>query len=226
MSAAIYLRVSTEDQTKDGVSLDVQLNRLVAYCQSKDLAVTSIIRDVAVSGGTPIDKRPGGQELINLILRKQIQHVVAMKLDRLFRDCADCLVKCREWDRRGIALHLLDISVDTSTPMGRMFLTMASGFAELERNLIAERTRNAMRHLKAIGRVFNHVPYGYQKQGEKLVPDATEQHIIQRMNCMRDDGSNYSAIADTLNNEAVPSKTGKKWGASAVWYVLNRNQAS
>ena len=107
-----------------------------------------------------------------------------------------------------------------------MFLTMASGFAELERNLIAERTRNAMRHLRAIGRVFNHVPYGYQRQGENLVPDPREQHIIERMHRMRDEGSNYSVIAAQLNNEDIPSKTGKKWGASTVWYVLNRRQAA
>lgn len=222
MNAAIYLRVSTEDQQRDGVSLDVQLNRLLAYCQSKGLAVISIIRDVAISGGTPIDKRPGGQELLQLIQKKKVQHVVAMKLDRLFRDCADCLLKCREWDRRGISLHLLDLSVDTSTPMGRMFLTMASGFAELERNLIADRTRNAMRHLKSIGRVFNHVPYGYCKEGQNLLPDPTEQTIIDRIRTMRRAGFKFATIAETLNTEKIPSKTGKRWSSSAIWYVHNR----
>lgn len=69
--------------------------------------------------------------------------MVALKLDRRFRDAADALVQTRVWDRAGIALHVVDMggqSLNTASSMGRMFLTMTAAFAELERNLISERT--------------------------------------------------------------------------------------
>src|SRR6266576_5058844 len=72
-----------------------------------------------------------------------------MKLDRLFRDAEDALRQTKAWDRTGISLHLVDIggqSMNTGSAMGRMFLTLMAGFAELERNLIAERTTAVLAH--------------------------------------------------------------------------------
>ena len=69
-------------------------------------------------------------------------HIITTKLDRLFRDCEDALKMSRHWDRAGVALHILDMggqAIDTSTAIGRMFLTMTAGFAEFERNQTSER---------------------------------------------------------------------------------------
>lgn len=87
-------------------------------------------------------------------------HVIAVKLDRPFFDAADALYQKTGWgwDRAGVALHLVDIggqSLNTASAMGWMILTMMAGFAELERNLIAERTADALAHKKA-----HHTPYG------------------------------------------------------------------
>ena len=100
-----------------------------------------------------------------------------MKLDRLFRDAEDCLRQTREWDKAGIVLHLLNLggqAVSTSSAMGRMMLTMVSAFAELERNLIAERTTTALAHKKKQHQVYAPTPYGYQRDGDLLVPDEQE----------------------------------------------------
>lgn len=76
---------------------------------------------------------------------------MALKLDRLFRDAEDALHQTKAWDKAGIALHLVDMggqTLNTATAMGRFFLNMMAGFAELERNLIAERTATALAHKK------------------------------------------------------------------------------
>lgn len=109
--------------------------------------------------------------------------MVAIKLDRLFRDAVDCLTATREWDRAGTTLHLVDMGgtcLNTGSAMGRMFLTMAAGFAELERNLISERTAAAMSHLKAEGRHVGSPGLGFEMVAGQLVANETEQVAVQR----------------------------------------------
>jgi resolvase-like protein len=99
----------------------------------------------------PVHSRIGGQRILDLVQRSAVAHVVTYKLDRLFRDCADCLTVTAAWDKKAIALHLVDLggqTLDTSSAMGRFFLTVMAGAAELERNLIRERTSEAIGYVK------------------------------------------------------------------------------
>ncbi len=142
-----YIRVSTDDQAREGVSLDAQEARIRAYAEMAGLELVDVIRDAAISGTVPLADRAGGAALLD----HDVDHVIALKLDRLFRDAADALSQTRSWDKAGIALHLIDVggaTINTSTAMGRMFLTMMAGFAELERNLISERTAMALAYKK------------------------------------------------------------------------------
>jgi DNA invertase Pin-like site-specific DNA recombinase len=87
-----------------------------------------------------------------LVASKKRSHVLALELDRLFRDAADALNQTKAWDKGGLALHLVDLgdqTLNTASAMGRFFLNVMAGFAELKRNLIAERTGTAMKHKKA-----------------------------------------------------------------------------
>ena len=109
-----------------------------------------------VSGMIPLAQRDGGAAVIEGLMEHSATHVIALKLDRLFRDAADALNQTRQWDKDKIALHLIDVggqSINTSSAMGRMFITMMAGFAELERNLISERTTTALQHKKSHGEV-------------------------------------------------------------------------
>jgi DNA invertase Pin-like site-specific DNA recombinase len=113
-----------------------------------------------------LNKRPEGAKIAKLIANG-VCHVVALKMDRLFRNAGDALNHVEEWAKAGISLHLVDMggqSVNTDTSMGKMMVTMLAGFAEFERNMIAERTTAALRHKKAHGEVYNHVPYGYRAE--------------------------------------------------------------
>ncbi|HEY9835333.1 MAG TPA: recombinase family protein, partial [Vampirovibrionales bacterium] len=151
-STAIYIRVSTDEQAKEGVSIPAQVERLTAYCKQRGLRVVETIIDNGVSAGKFLSTRPGGSQLVESVKTRKVKNIVAVKLDRLFRNAADALNSIDSWDKLGASLHLIDfngMNLDSSSPMGRMMLTMVAGFAELERNLCKQRTKDAMRHKKA-----------------------------------------------------------------------------
>ena len=194
-----YIRVSTLDQSKHGVSMEAQEDRLRAYCLAAGLELVAVIREDGVSASVAVADRPKGGELIAAL--KRVTNVVALKLDRLFRDAEDALRQTRAWDRAGVALHLVDMggqSINTATAMGRMMLTMMAAFAELERNLIAERTAQALQFKRSNRQVYNHEPYGYRRDGNALVAVPEEQGVIS---CIRALLSNGDARRDCGETE-------------------------
>ena len=233
MRAIGYVRVSTTEQAVEGVSLDAQQARLAAYCTFKGLDLVEVIIDSAVSAGRPLAKRPDGRRLANLVHSGAVDAVVSCKLDRLFRDAADCLAVTRSWDEAGVALHLLDLGVDTTTPMGRAFLTMAVAFAELERNLVAERTRDGLAQVKAEGGTLGGEAYGWarledQDDHGRLVCAhvETELAVIERIAAMRGRGETYQTIADALAADGVPTKRGGRWYPATVRNIALRAATS
>lgn len=221
-----YIRVSTEQQALEGVSLQAQREKIEAYCNLQGLDLVDLIEDQGISGAVSLCDRPGGIKIAASLKKHKAQHVVALKLDRLFRDAADALTQTKTWDELGIGLHLIDIggqSINTSTAMGRMFLTMMSGFAELERNLIAERTSIALQSMKARREVYCALPLGYAGQDGKLVPIDEEQRVIAEIREMRDEGKTLREIANDLNGRGIVGKRGGKFFASTIKAVLSND---
>lgn len=221
-----YIRVSTEQQASEGASLLAQREKIEAYCKLQGLDLIEVIEDQAVSGSVPLADRPGGLQIAASLKKHKAKHVVALKLDRLFRDAADALTQTRVWDDAGVGLHLIDIggqSINTSTAMGRMFLTMMSGFAELERNLIAERTSIALQSKKARKEVYSALPLGYADQAGKLVPVDEEQRVIAEIKDMKAAGMTLMAIADDLNRRGIVGKRGGQYYARTIKNILENN---
>lgn len=222
-AAVLYIRVSTLDQAEHGVSLDAQEQRLRAYATAQGLSVLAVLREEAISGTVPLSDRPEGRELVELVTGGKAHHVVALKLDRLFRSAVDALQTTAEWDRKGVSLHLVDMggqSLNTGSAMGRMMLTMMAGFAQFERDLTAERTKAALTHKRDAGAAYSPTPYGKVREGDALRDDATEQSILARIRAMRSAGIALRRIADRLNGEGIASKQGRTWYASTVAYIL------
>jgi DNA invertase Pin-like site-specific DNA recombinase len=220
--ALCYTRVSTVEQWKFGFSLDAQEERLRAYCRMAGLEVVELIREEGVSASIPLAKRPAGAKLLQL-MEGGIAHVVCLKLDRLFRDAEDALRQTKAWDKAGVSLHLVDMggqSLSTGSAMGRMFLTLMAGCAELERNLVAERTASVLAHKKQQGRVYNHTPYGFQRVGDRLVVATDEMAMVELIRERREDGWSLGMIADAFNGDNVPGKNGGKWYARTVKNIL------
>jgi site-specific DNA recombinase len=107
MTTAIgYIRVSTEDQAREGVSLDNQKSKITAYCQLKDLNLIEVIEDAGISAKNL--KRPGVQKVITMARKKQVDAVVVYKLDRIFRSTADALETTKLFDKWGMPQPIID----------------------------------------------------------------------------------------------------------------------
>lgn len=225
--AALYIRVSTDEQAKHGVSLDAQEERLRAYCTMRGLDLAAVVRDEGVSGFKRLADRPGGAELLQMIARREVSHVVVLKLDRAFRNAGDALTRTEEWDRSGVSLHLVDMggtALDTGSATGRMMLTMLAGFAQFERDLISERTAAALAFKKSKGAVYcGETPLGYSRDGDQLVECPDELATVASIRTMRAEGASVRTIALRLNEAGIPSKRGGRWAASSVHYVLKND---
>jgi len=226
MKAVGYIRVSTIEQAQEGVSLDAQEARVRAYAEMQDLELVKIVREEGVSATVPLADRPGGRDVLDTMQAHHAEHIIALKLDRLFRDAADALMQTRAWDRAGIAMHLVDVggqAINTAAAMGRMFLTMMAGFAELERNLISERTAAALAHKKANGEVYGPTPYGYDRDGKRLIRNPQEAATVRKIGKWSQGGMSLAGIATRLNKEGVEGKQGGQWYPSTVRYLLRND---
>ena len=193
-----YCRVSTNEQAEDGSSLDTQRQQITGYAMMKGWNVTKTFIEAGVSGSVPLADRPEGHRLLETIGKGDI--VITAKLDRMFRSAADALVTLEELKGQGVALHMIDLGGDvTGNGISKMVFTILAAVAEGERDRIRERIRDAKRHLAAQG-VFGggRRPFGFDivQDGDvqRMVPNATEQAVIERMKAMRANGATYREI--------------------------------
>jgi len=220
--AVLYIRVSTEEQAAEGVSLAAQEAALRAYCTMRGLTVVELVIDAGVSAGKPLATRPGGAKVLAMAAKGKVGAGVAWKLDRLFRDAADCLDVTREWDRRGVALHLVDLggqAIDTASGMGRFFLTVLAGAAEMERNLVRERTAAAMKHKARRGEFTGgRARFGFQlaADGVHLEKDPEEQAASRLARDLRDAGCSLRGVASELQEAGFTSRTGRRFGVEQI----------
>lgn len=216
-----YARVSTLEQAVEGVSLESQISTIQMYANLRGLELAEIVIDAGVSGSIPLEDRPGGKRLVAATGRK-IAGVIAVRLDRLFRDASNCLSVTNSWDKSGVALHLIDLggqSIDTSSAMGRMFLTMSAAFAELERNLIRERTKAGMIQKKVNGeRYSRYTPYGtvLSDDGIALLDEPKEQAVISIARELHSNGLSLRKIAEELNSKGFVNRAGGPWSKTQI----------
>lgn len=219
-----YVRVSSDEQAVEGVSLDAQEARIRAYAAMRGFDLIAIYREEAVSGKIQLNRRPQGAQLVETLNRKRARHVIAVKLDRLFRNAADALNQTEAWDKAKCALHVIDMggaAIDTASAMGRMFFTMAAAFAEMERNVTSERTKAALQHKKANREVYTNItPLGFDRDGGRLVENAGELETVRRIREMKASGVSLRRIAATLNESGTPTKLGGRWHLVTVQNVL------
>jgi len=220
--AVAYARVSSKRQAEEGVSLDAQVERLIAYAEFRGLELDpeDIYIDDGVSAAIHLWSRPAGRKMRETIYHERVGHVLALKMDRLFRDVQDCLGSVDELRGIGVDIHILDQdggTLDTSTSMGRFFLTTIASLAELERGQISERTKIAMKHLKDNAKVFTGPVFGWDRKGDNLIPNWKEQDIIDYMRHRHYvQGWSGNRIAKHLNELEVKGKLGGSWTSSMV----------
>lgn len=228
VSAVSYVRVSTEDQAREGFSIEAQRSRIRAYCAAKGYDLVREFLDDGFSGRTT--NRPGFRDLLVAIrdglgvegLPTRIGAVVVAKFDRLNRNLYDFLATQREMQREGVHFASVDETVDTRGPFGRFFVQVIAAFAELESGIIGERVRHGMRQ-KALQGGFNGMsaPYGYDVRQGGLIPNRAEARIVRLICTWRRAGRSFGWITDRLNGDFVPTKKGKRWTKRQVFRIVH-----
>ena len=206
--AIAYVRVSTSRQADEGNSISNQENRIRDYAKLRGLKLLSrdVVIDDGVSGGIPLWDREGGGLLLDRIDTGKFDHVIAVKLDRLFRIVGDALDTIDYLHSEDIGVHIIDLNgqaLDTSSSMGRFFITMMAALAEMERGLISERTQEGMAYLKDNHLQFTRSIYGWDAKADgSLVPNWKEQDIIDYMAWqMKKNGMSATSVARSLNKK-------------------------
>ncbi|MCK6447155.1 MAG: recombinase family protein [Planctomycetes bacterium] len=221
-----YIRVSTEGQVEDGVSLDAQREKIEAWAKLHDETEIVIYKDAGISGAS-MDQRPGLQDALREACKRRAALVV-YSLSRLARSTRDTLSISDRLAKSGAELVSLSERIDTTSASGKMVFRLLAVLAEFERDQISERTRAAMAHMRRSGRrISRFAPYGWDFDGvgETLVANLDEQRVVVRMVELRAQGRSFQAIADQLNDESVPTKQGvHKWSAKVVWTSLQRRR--
>jgi DNA invertase Pin-like site-specific DNA recombinase len=220
-----YVRVSTDEQARIGVSLEAQEAKIRDYARLNDLDLSRIIRDEGESGKNL--RRPGVLDIISMVKHKEIEGIIVYKLDRLSRKVIDTLNLIEQFDKSGIAFHSITEKIDTKTAAGRFFLTILSALAQMERDLISERTKGALNYKRSKGGCAGNVPYGYRKVGEKkysmLVIDKDEMPILSEIKKMRQGGVSYNGIATHLNFKDIKTRDGGIWYAETIKSILQHS---
>jgi DNA invertase Pin-like site-specific DNA recombinase len=206
--AVAYLRVSTEEQAVSGLGLEAQETAVRAACASRGAEVVSVYSDPGVSGSVAPEDRPGLSAALDAVSSGRAGVLMVSKLDRLSRSLLDFAVLMERSRREGWALVTLDLGVDTSSPQGELMANVFATFAQFERRLIGQRTKDALAVKKA---------QGYRLGRPVLLPADVRDRIVTE----RQAGATMAAIATSLTAEGVPTaQGGARWYPSTVQSVL------
>jgi len=214
-----YIRVSTQGQADEGVSLSAQRAKIEAWCIANDMELAAVFEDAGLSGGSM-----AGREGLHAAMKATTKGMalVAYSISRLARSTNDMLKIAEDLRKKGADLVSLTEKIDTTTAAGKMIFTVLAAIAAFERDLISERTKMALEYKKENGQVYAPVPFGYEAIEGRLVTVKREAKIVGEILAMREAGASFASIADTLNERGIEGKRGGRWFASTVRYMVNR----
>jgi site-specific DNA recombinase len=225
MQAIGYVRVSTDRQAEQGVSLEAQEAKIraMATVQGSDLM------DVIVDGGESAKSlnRPGLQRLLGLVNAGKVEAVIVAKLDRLTRSVKDLCGLLELFEKRKVALISVAESLDTGSAAGRLVITIMGAVSQWEREAIGERTRDALRHKRGNGERVGNIEYGYRLAADRLhlEPDPAEQAALAAIRKLRADGLSLRAVAVALNHSGHRTRRGTSWRLESVVRAIKQDVA-
>ena len=217
----LYTRVSSRNQAEaDYSSLETQRERLEAYCKSQE---NYTVYRVYEDGGYSADstERPALKEMLRDIRDGKLNCVLAYKIDRLTRSVKDFHVLMDVFDRYGVKFVSVTQSLDTQNPMGRLLRNVLLDFAQFEREMTADRTRDKM-HQRAQKGLWNggNVPYGYASENKRLMVHPQEAPRVQYMFRRFADTPSLSRLRDELHRRGWYTRSNKPWGKMALDHIL------
>lgn len=212
----LYPRVSTEDQFRNGHSLDEQKERMLKLCDYKNYEVYKVYEDAGISAKNM--NRPAFQEMIQDIKNGKINKIIVYKLDRLTRSIKDLEEICTFLEENNCSLESMCEDINTSTANGKFFIRMLTILAQLEIERTSERTKFGMVGAVKKGHFVGRPPIGYDKVDKKLVINDIESEVIIRIFDLYIKGIAANAITKLLNEEKALNR---KWIPTLVDRILS-----
>ncbi|MFZ7119476.1 MAG: recombinase family protein [Eubacteriaceae bacterium] len=229
MKTAIYARQSIDK--KDSVSIDAQIEFCVKLCDLNNWEYV-IYKDAGFSGKNL--KRPDFEKMLNAIEQCKINRVIAYRLDRISRSLSDFANLIKHFEEKDVQFMSATENFDTNSPIGRAMVYIVMVFAQLERETITQRVTDSYFFRAKEGRfVGGNTPYGYK--GTKVIKDGknisvfgidpSQSDVLKLMYEKYNSGYSIRKVTDYLNENKIPSPTGKRWLANVVGRIL-RHPAS
>ncbi len=215
--AGLYIRVSTEDQAREGFSLPEQEKRLRAMCEFKGYEVYKVYEDAGISAKTG-NKRPAFDELLQDIKDKKCNTIVVLKLDRLTRSVADWEKILTFLEENDAFLDCANDDINTTNANGKMISRILTSVSQQEIERTSERTKIGLAGAIKVGHIPHQSPLGYKRKDKTLVPDVTTKDVVVRIFEMYHSGLSYKKISNILNDEKVLNKT--NWRDSTIVGIL------
>ena len=218
-----YARLSCNSDSKDNLSLIAQTKKNALYAEFSGLKIIGEFTEVF--SGKSADNREEFQKALKLAKKNKSVFVV-YSLSRFARSTTDAILLSEDLNSAGCELVLLQEKIDTTTSAGRLFFSITASFASYERELISERTTNALSVKRQDNkRISGFTPLGYDlaENGEDLIPNKAEQKLILRIKYLREEGFSFGRIAKILNGEKIKTKTGKNFAPNTIRTILIRH---
>ena len=213
----LYLRVSTEDQAREGFSLPEQKERLEMFCKFKNYEIIDYYEDAGISAKTG-NHRPEFERLKEDIKAKKVNTIVALKLDRITRSIYDWGNLMTFLDENDAYLDCVNDEINTTTANGKMISRLLMSVSQNEIERTSERTKIGLAGAIKSGHIPHIASLGYKHEDKKLVIDYATKDIVIRIFDLYYNGYSYKKISNILNNEQVLGKT--NWRDSTIVTIL------
>jgi site-specific DNA recombinase len=220
--AVIYIRVSTDEQTR-GNGPEAQREECDKHLARCSYELIEVVEDLAISGAKPIDQRPGLARAVALCVSGEADVIVAYAQDRFSRSSAvwETLVSIAR--ASGFRLEAAREGVDLSGEEYEIPADVLAMVAALERKLIARRLRGGRKQrARHDGRGSSYVPFGYRRAGDEVVVDPPAAKIVRRLLTLRSQGKTYACVAATLNGAGLKAPKGGDWTPGQVAWIERR----
>jgi site-specific DNA recombinase len=199
---AIYSRVSTEEQAKEGLSVDAQIEKCKSFCKARDWQVFKIYKDAGYSAGNL--NRPALELLLRDANEKKFNIILVYKIDRFSRKLRDLIMILDDLKKEQINFTSVTEQIDTTSAMGEAFFQIIGVFAQLERGMVKERVEMAFDRKVELGESLSRAPFGYAYRNKRLVPDPENAERVKEIFEMWVAGIDYKEISKKHN---IPTST-------------------
>ncbi len=213
----LYLRVSTEDQAREGFSLPEQRERLETFCKFKGYEIIDYYEDAGISAKTG-NHRPEFERLKEDIKSKRVNTIVALKLDRITRSIFDWENLITFLDENNAYLDCANDEINTTTANGKMISRLLMSVSQNEIERTSERTKVGLAGAIKSGHIPHVAPLGYKHEDKRLVIDYSTKDIVVRIFNLYYNGYSYQKISNLFNEEKVLEKD--NWRDSTIQTIL------